>query len=167
MMPLNANEAFGQALVKSLLGERGHVPIERGLAGLSLETVSAQTEGLPYSIYQLVSHMLYWQEFLLTYMKGGKPQLPASVNESWPNQPHPEDEEAWISLLGQFLQGVQQAVEYAKTVQLDEPIESFPTETKAGILRNIASHNTYHLGEIVVLRRLHGAWPPPGGGYPA
>ena len=89
------------------------------------------------------------------------------LKKAGPSLPHPEDEEAWISLLAQFLQGVQQAVEYAKTVQLDEPIESFPTETKAGILRNIASHNTYHLGEIVVLRRLHGAWPPPGGGYPA
>ncbi|MGG3196403.1 hypothetical protein ABEP92_22145 [Priestia aryabhattai] len=38
---------------------------------------------------------------------------------------------------------------------------------RRGLLRNIASHNSYHLGEIVIMRRLNGAWPPPTGGFPA
>ena len=32
------------------------------------------------------------------------------------------------------------------------------------MLHTIASHNSYHLGQIVLVRQLLGAWPPPGGG---
>ena len=44
---------------------------------------------------------------------------------------------------------------------VDKTLEEWPGETD---WRNIASHNSYHLGEIVLIRRLFSAWPP--GGYP-
>jgi hypothetical protein len=31
-------------------------------------------------------------------------------------------------------------------------------------LAGIRSHNSYHLGQVVLLRRMRGVWPPPGGG---
>ena len=111
--------------------------------------------------------MSYWQNFLLTFLDGGKPQLPSSVAESWPSEGEPGSEDEWQLVIKQFLQGIDKAISYSESMQLDETLTHFPTETKAGILRNIASHNSYHLGEIVLLRRLFGAWPPPGGGYPA
>lgn len=92
--------------------------------------------------------------------------MPANVAESWSSVSEPESEEEWRMVVEQFLHGVNKAVDYAQSEQLDNPLEHFPTETKAGILRNIASHNSYHLGEIVLLRRLFDAWPPPGGGDP-
>ncbi|NEW07483.1 DinB family protein [Paenibacillus sp. SYP-B3998] len=162
-----SNQAFGQALVKSLIGERGHIPIARALSDITVDVAGKRTDNMPYSIYQLLMHMSYWQDFMLTYLEGGKPVLPTSVMESWPSEEQPEDAEKWQDTVEHFLQGVEKAVQMAQTTQLDEPINNFPGETKAGILRNIASHNSYHLGEIVLLRRLHGAWPPPGGGYPA
>lgn len=162
-----SNFAFGQALVKSLVGERGHIPIARALPDITLELAGQRTEGVPYTIYQLVRHMSYWQDFMLTHLEGGNPQRPSSVQESWPDEGAPGDEAELRDAIGHLLQGVEKAVALAQTVQLDEPLANFPGETKGGILRNIASHNSYHLGEIVLLRRLHGAWPPPGGGYPA
>lgn len=164
---MESNQAFGQALVKSLVGERGHIPISRALSDITSELAGKRMEEAPYTIYQLLKHMSYWQNFLLTYIEGGKPQLPSSVAESWPNESVPDSETEWDRVVKQFLEGIDKAVGYASNEQLDEAIEHFPTETKAGILRNIASHNSYHLGEIVLLRRMFGAWPPPGGGYPA
>jgi uncharacterized damage-inducible protein DinB len=32
-------------------------------------------------------------------------------------------------------------------------------------LENLAAHNAYHLGRIVLFRQLAGAWPPPSGGF--
>ncbi|QSF47915.1 DinB family protein [Paenibacillus tianjinensis] len=162
-----SNSAFGEALVKSLIGERGHIPIARALPDITSELAGQRTEGIPYSIYQLLKHMSYWQDFMLTFLEGGKPQAPGNVRESWPVEEAPVDEAEWQDTVRHLLQGVEKAVAFARTVQLDEPLLGFPGETKGGILRNIASHNSYHLGEIVILRRLHGAWPPPGGGYPA
>lgn len=163
----DANQSFGQALVKSLVGERGHIRITRALPDIDVTLAARTHEAMPYTIYQLVKHMHYWQQFMLEHLEGRKPQPPANASESWPEEKGPQDEATWKADIQAFLDGVDQAVAIAETAQLDEPLLYFPGETKAGLLRNIASHNSYHLGEIVLLRRFYGAWPPPGGGYPA
>ncbi|WP_318628163.1 DinB family protein [Paenibacillus polymyxa] len=163
----DANQLFGQALVKSLVGERGHIRVARALPDIDVELAGKKHTEMPYSIYQLLKHMIYWQQFMLEHLEGRKPQLPGNVMESWPEETGPQSEEAWQAVINEFLQGVDQAVQIAETAQLDDSLAHFPGETKAGLLRNIASHNSYHLGEIVLLRRIYGAWPPPGGGFPA
>ncbi|MCF7757859.1 DinB family protein [Paenibacillus xylanexedens] len=163
----DANQSFGQALVKSLVGERGHIRIARALPDIDVTLAARTHDAMPYTIYQLVKHMHYWQQFMLEHLEGRKPQLPANVSESWPEEKGPQDEATWKADIQAFLDGVDQAVAIAESAQLDDPLLYFPGETKAGLLRNIASHNSYHLGEIVLLRRFYGAWPPPGGGFPA
>lgn len=163
----DVNQSFGQALVKSLVGERGHIRIARALPDIDVELAGRTHEAMPYTIYQLVKHMHYWQNFMLEHVEGRKPQMPANVSESWPVETGPQDEETWKEDIRSFLSGIDQAVSIAETAQLNDPLLYFPGETKGGLLRNIASHNSYHLGEIVLLRRFYGAWPPPGGGFPA
>ncbi|MCD7033623.1 DinB family protein [Metabacillus sp. GX 13764] len=162
-----SNKAFSDALVKSLKGERGHLPIKNALMDINAELAGKSKSELPYSIFQLVKHMIYWQDFLLLMAEGKKPKPPAHVSESWPEEAGPGSEEEWQRTIDSFLQGIELAITMAQTVQLDKPLENFPGETPGGLLRNIASHNSYHLGEIVVLRRLFSSWPPPTGGYPA
>ncbi|MDP5276607.1 DinB family protein [Chengkuizengella axinellae] len=163
----NANEVFGQTLVKSLRGERGHIPIKRALSDIDFDLAGKRIEALPYTIYQLAGHMLYWQRWFLEHLEGEQPQMPKDAMETWPSEHKPADEGAWKKIIEELLLGVDRACDFATTVQLDDPLEHWPSESKAGILRNMASHNSYHLGEIVLIRRLFGAWPPPGGGYPA
>jgi hypothetical protein len=114
-----SNKAFSAALVKSLRGERGHLPIKNALSDIDVALAGKHRVELPYSIYQLVKHMTYWQDFLLLAAQDKKTTLPVHGRESWPG------------------------------------------ETPGGVLRNIASHNSSHLGEIVLIRRLFSAWPPP------
>lgn len=104
--------------------------------------------------------------FSLIIRSGKKPTLPAHVKESWPEEECPGSEEEWQQIIQYFLQGIEQACTIAQTVQLDKTLKEWPGETPGGVLRNIASHNSYHLGEIVLIRRLFSAWPPPTGGYP-
>ncbi|MEK3826082.1 DinB family protein [Paenibacillus sp. FSL R7-0272] len=163
----DVNQSFGQALVKSLVGERGHIRITKALPDIDVELAGRTHEAMPYTIYQLVKHMHYWQNFMLEHVEGRKPQMPANVSESWPVETGPQDEATWQEDIQAFLGGIDQAVSIAETAQLNDPLLFFPDETKGGLLRNIASHNSYHLGEIVLLRRFYGAWPPPGGGFPA
>ncbi|WP_322907002.1 DinB family protein [Paenibacillus sp. SGZ-1009] len=166
-MNVTAEQAFARALVQSLVGERGHLPIARALSDIDLQLAGQQVAGLPYTIYQLVSHMRYWQDFMLAHVRGEQPSRPPSVADSWLEHTNAADEASWQVVLDDFLQGIDSACELANTLELAQPLALIPTETIAGFLRNIASHNTYHLGEIVIIRRLLGSWPPPGGGYPA
>ncbi|MGG2014417.1 DinB family protein [Bacillus sp. S10(2024)] len=160
------NESFARTLVKSLLGERGHIPIKNAITDIDWELSGKQVENIPYSIYQLVMHMKYWQDFLLRGLHGEKSQLPADIKESWPVENMAENQEEWAEIIKGFLAGIDIACTIAQTTNLDEPLAQYPDVTRADTLRNIASHNSYHLGEIVLLRRLFEAWPPLGGGYP-
>ncbi|MDQ0418878.1 putative damage-inducible protein DinB [Croceifilum oryzae] len=166
-MMTQSNEAFVRALLKSLKGERGHIPIANALSDIGWELAGKHIEGIPYSIYQLLKHMIYWQDFLLLGLQGEQPKLPTHVKESWPDESNAENQEEWQKVIEHFLQGLEQACTITQTMKLDEPLEKYPDVTRAEHLRNIASHNSYHLGEIVVMRRLLGSWPPPSGGYPA
>lgn len=161
------NTAFRDALVKSLRGERGHLPTINAITDLTVDLASHTREEIPYSIYQLVKHMSYWQDFLLAFAKGETPERPKSASESWPKEASPADEEEWKVTIQHFCDGIDEACELAETLAIDEPLAVWPSETPGGLLRNIASHNSYHLGEIVLMRRLNKAWPPPTGGYPA
>ncbi|OEH92561.1 DinB family protein [Bacillus solimangrovi] len=163
----NANEVFGQALVMSLKGERGHIPIERALSDIDAELAGKQIDEVPYTIYQLVKHMLYWQDKFLEFLDGGQPVMPTAVHEMWEEESKPASPEEWKETIERLLKGTDQACEIAMNVQLDDTLNKWPTESKASILRNMASHNSCHLGEIILMRRLFGAWPPVGGGYPA
>ena len=163
----DVNQSFAQTLVKSLVGERGHIPIAKALPDIDLELAGRTHEAMPYTIYQLVKHMHYWQQFMLDHVEGRKPQMPAHVSDSWPVETGPKDEASWQQDLQAFLSDIDRAISIAETAPLHDPLLYFPGETIGGLLRNIASHNSYHLGEIVLLRRFYGAWPPPGGGYPA
>ncbi|MDM5189582.1 DinB family protein [Bacillus sp. DX4.1] len=160
------NESFARTLVKSLRGERGHIPIKNAIEDIDWELSGKQIENIPYSIYQLLKHMIYWQDFLLLGLQGEKPQLPTDVKESWPVEHMAKSQEEWEEVIEQFLSGVDTACTIAQTTKLDEDLAQYPDVTRADTLRNIASHNSYHLGEIVLLRRLLEAWPPPSGGYP-
>ncbi|MBY0200862.1 DinB family protein [Priestia megaterium] len=161
------NTAFRDALIKSLRGDRGHLPTINAITDINMELASHKQEELPYSIYQLVKHMSYWQDFLLALAKGENPERPKSVSESWPEHPAPVDEEEWKKTIQHFCNGIDEACQLADTLAIEEPLDAWPSETPGGLLRNIASHNSYHLGEIVIMRRLNRAWPPPTGGFPA
>ena len=115
----DANQSFGQALVKSLVGERGHIRIARALPDIDVTLAARTHEAMPYTIYQLVKHMHYWQQFMLEHLEGRKPQPPANASESWPEEKGPQDEATWKADIQAFLDGVDQAVTIAETAQLE------------------------------------------------
>ena len=109
------NTAFRDALIKSLRGERGHLPTINAITDINMELASHKQEELPYSIYQLVKHMSYWQDFLLALAKGENPEKPKSVSESWPEHPAPSDEEEWKKTIQHFCDGIDEACHLADT----------------------------------------------------
>lgn len=73
----------------------------------------------------------------------------------------PQVAEEWHEALRQFDQGLQ---EMTRTSQDTDLLAKRGTKTPLEMLQAIASHNSYHLGQVVLLRQRLGAWPPPSGG---
>ncbi len=155
-----AHRALRQHLLDLLRGGNAHLNFEEALAGLPPTLRGTKPPGLPYSPWRLLEHMRLAQWDILEFSRNPKhvsPEFPAGY---WPEGDAPPDDKAWQKSIRQFradLKAMQDLVE-DPVIDLLAPIPHGEGQT---ILREallLADHNSYHLGQMVVVRRLLGAW---------
>lgn len=159
-------EALGEevraALERALTGEGAHVGSAKILDGLDFERAGERPAGSPHSVFQVVNHLVFWQDHALAWLAGEKPRTPAHDAESWPGPERPADTVAWTEAAGRFAAGLERLRRHAAEDDLAELRGPKPV---LYVLQIVAAHNSYHLGQVVLLRQQLGAWPPPGGGF--
>lgn len=131
----------------------------RLLSGLTVEQVSMRPSGLPHTIYEELWHTTKWQSIVV---QCDDRAAAASIDEGqdFPSEA-PRDERIWEELVAEFLAGSATAVELGRSSEALMK-EAHRGATLAERLESLAVHNAYHLGKIVALRQVIGAWPPPG-----
>jgi uncharacterized damage-inducible protein DinB len=151
-----------------LLEPIAYMPPARAIEGLSSEDAERRHGGASHSVAEIVAHLAFWQEWFIRRCQSMADPMPASAATGWPAVAHG----SWPAVRGQFLDGLHRAVELgASTSTLDRPIEpaiEFPPlagYTVRDALTHMANHNSHHLGQIITLRQMMGAWPPPSGSY--
>lgn len=149
-----------EALIRLLDGTAAHVPTLGALEGLSEEDAAARSEAWPHSCHQLLLHAVYWQELFLARLAGAPAPIPATAAQGWPDA----GRNRWSDTVGRFARGLESAKERAREDDLDATLPDWKGIRHGEGLCIVAQHNSYHLGQIVQLRRVLGAWPPPGGG---
>jgi uncharacterized damage-inducible protein DinB len=163
-------------LVEILIGDGYATRPKRILEGLaSPETGDSLTHqkpaGAPHSIYEELWHVVFWQRVTLEWVSGLETPYPKSSLDGFPTVLDME-KEPFGALCERFFAGLNVAVEAANDGSLHDreircpsrPGQPTRTMTVLEQLENLAAHNAYHLGRIVLLRQLLGAWPPPSGG---
>lgn len=122
------------------------------LSGLTLEQVTLRPAGIPHSIYDELWHAATWQRIVVgrEAWSSGATYYPEAA---------PEHEQAWQDLVRRFLDGAQAAVAWGEAAP-DMTREVEPGVTVGDELASLAVHNAYHLGKIVAVRQMIGAWPP-------
>ncbi|HTC49067.1 MAG TPA: DinB family protein [Candidatus Aquilonibacter sp.] len=160
-----------RALIELLHGKGAHADPVACVEDVSAELAARQVNGFPHSIGQLVFHMNYWMEYDLRRIRGERPPYPQHNSESFPPTPLVNSEE-WDRLKKRLALLIADFATMAELphVELDRQIESTqPGQAKiAGtleaVLWQLAVHNSYHTGQIAMIRRVLSAWPPRGGG---
>jgi|SRR5580658_303042 uncharacterized damage-inducible protein DinB len=163
-------------LAEILIGDGYAAPPKRILEGLaSSQTGDALSHqkpaGAPHSIYEELWHVVFWQQITLEWISGLETPYPKSSLDGFPTVLDMEKEPLG-ALCERFLGGLNAAVEAANDASLHDrevrcpsrPGQQTRVMTVLEQLQNLAAHNAYHLGRIVLLRQLLGVWPPPSGG---
>lgn len=145
----------------ALSGGGAHVEAKNVLEGLDWNAVGTQPQGVPHSIFQLLKHMTYWQDWVVNWLDEKNPPIPEQASGSWPGTASPTNSEDWKRAVEQFLNGLDELNRGTKEADL---LSKIGKKSRLEMLQSIASHNSYHIGEIVVIRQMLGAWPPPSGG---
>ncbi len=113
------------------------------------------------SIWQIVNHLIFWNEDVIHRIKGTEnPHKPENNEETFGNPGDPEDEIRWV----QTVQRLIEVMNKLKTVIADLEDEKLKTLYAANrysierLLSNIMMHDSYHIGQIVLLRKLQSSW---------
>jgi uncharacterized damage-inducible protein DinB len=153
-------------------GKGAHVDPIACVEDVSSELATRTVVAYPHSIWQIVEHMNYWMDYELKKIAGDSPAYPGHAIESWPAHPTPVTEKRWKAVTRRFSQFLSQLATLADSDSpgLDRiiPNAGSPQAPRASSVRTIvmqiAAHNSYHAGQIALLRRQSGAWPPRRGG---
>lgn len=159
-------------LEQALIGSSAAAPPDHILEALDQQAVHRTTPGAPHTIYQEVWHLAFWQQVSLDWVDGIETPCPVSPALGFPSAQDAARED-WDSLRRRFLDGARKAAAVARDqARLDRPVRcpslpGLPVRTMSvrDQLVSLAAHNAYHLGRVVLLRQLHGSWPPPSGGF--
>lgn len=161
-----------RAIKESLRGKGAHVDPLACLEDISAEIAARQVAGFPHYIGQLVFHMNFWMNYDLRRIRGEKPSYPAHNSESFPSKLTPADAREWDDLRKRFAALIDDSAALADSPEQDLQREIEPTRashkersaTLEAVLWQLVTHNSYHVGQIAMIRRVLNVWPPRTGG---
>lgn len=154
----NQAEILHQELVKLLQGGGAHADLKTALAGLPTDLRGAKTGNLPYTIWQLVEHIRIAQWDMLEFSKDDNHQSPKWPDDYWPKEAAPANDEAWEKSVKQVEDNLNEFIKLLKSEDIYQPIPHGKGQTILREALQIADHTAYHTAEIIVIRRLLGAW---------
>jgi hypothetical protein len=159
-MKPDTTAALREHLLYLLRGGGAHLDFDAAVADLPPALRGAKVPGLPHTPWRLVEHMRLAQWDILEFSRNPGHVSPAFPEGYWPAGDAPPDEAAWDRSLAAFradLKAMQDLVADPAN-DLFTPIPHGQGQTTLREALLVADHNAYHLGQLVVVRRLLGAW---------
>ena len=155
---MDAAIGLKEQLVRHLKGGEAFMPIEEMLKKIPFPELGKRPAGLPYSFYELFSHIRITQKDILDYCT--KSDYPSHdwPDDYWPKEKAPENEAAWESLKKAYFlerEGLSKLI-LSPENDLSDPV---PSTEKHSLLREVLlviEHTSYHSGQLLVLLRLLG-----------
>jgi len=147
-------------LEEALLLGNAHVSFEDAVAAIPDSHVGEIPRGLPYSIWQLAEHIRLTQWDILGFCRDPQHKSPAWPQGYWPKNKAPETARDFSRSVEQALADRQAFIGLLHAAG-EEIYTPFPYGDGQDLLREailLIDHTSYHVGEMIVLRRLLGDW---------
>ncbi|GAB3023246.1 DinB family protein [Spirosoma pulveris] len=154
------NLAVRKQLIALLTGSNAHQSFDDAVKDLPAELRSVKPDKLPYTIWQLVDHIRIAQWDILEFSRDASHQSPPWPTGYWSKDQSPADEAAWQQALDQIRQDRDTFVDLLNDPSRDlyAPFEHGDGQNLLREALLIADHTAYHVGEIIIIRRLLDAW---------
>lgn len=157
----NSNDAALRKHLIELLRSRGaHADFDEAVDGLAESLRGARAKDLPFTAWRLLEHLRLAQWDILEFSRDAKHQSPQWPEGYWPEGDAPPDAAAWDASVAAFRRGLAEMEKLVKDPSNDL-FALIPHGQGQTLLREallVADHNSYHVGQLILLRRLLGAW---------
>ena len=145
-----------QRLVYTLQGKGAHLDYKSVLVDFPAKYRGKTFPGLPYTAWQLLEHLRIAQWDILEFSKDEKHVSPKWPEGYWPPETSPPDEQAWDNSVQRFLTDLKSMQELVSDPD-NNLYQKIPHGNGQNILREailVIDHNAYHLGQLVMLRKI-------------
>jgi uncharacterized damage-inducible protein DinB len=159
---MTAAKDWRAIVASSLDWEQAHATLENAVKGLAPSLQGVRPAGYPHSAWELLEHIRITQHDLLDFCQNpGYEEKLAWPGDYWPPTPEPPTAATWEQTIADYRRDREALARFTNDSKLDLT-EKIPHGTGQTYLRTIlvaVDHASYHVGQIVSVRRLLGAWP--------
>ncbi|HSZ34508.1 MAG TPA: DinB family protein [Puia sp.] len=134
--------------------EEWFAPLNVAIDGLTADQANWKEKGADHSIAELTTHLIFWnQDQLSKFLNQPEPKFSGDNNETFKSV----DNNSWPA-----------TVKKADSVMINwenaiEAADENKLEAWYVIISHISTHNAYHTGQIVYIRKVQGSWNPARG----
>ena len=157
---MDKEKALREHVLALLRGGGAHLDFEAAIADLPAKLRGSKPAGLPHTPWRLLEHMRIAQWDILEFSRNPRHVSPPFPDGYWPDGDAPPDAGAWDRSVDAFRADLR-AMEALVADPASDLFTPLPHGQGQTLLREallVADHNAYHLGQLVVVRRLLGAW---------
>lgn len=152
--PTTLREVLLSELRSTHTSEEWFVPANIAVKGLTAEQANWSDGKGNHSVGQLAYHLVFWNRQSLARLRGEAPEKFSGNNDETFNK---FDAKSWnetVQQLDQVMSDLEKWIETADEAKLKESAQTFT---------HISTHNAYHIGQIIYVRKEQGSWDPANG----
>jgi hypothetical protein len=142
-------------------GGGAHAKFDEVVADIPPQLLGQKPARLPHSLWMLLEHLRMAQRDILDFSHNPEYVSPKWPEGYWSKTEAPPSPSAWTASVKQFREDLKAMKDLVKDPETDL-FAKIPWGDGQTVLREallLADHNAYHLGQMLDVRRLLGAWP--------
>jgi hypothetical protein len=157
---MDHDSAVRKHVLYLLRGGGAHVHFDEVVSEFPIKLRTKRLPELPYTAWELLEHLRIAQWDIVEFSRNSEHRSPDFPEGYWPPGDSTPDEVAWNNSIQVFraeLLAMQDLISDPKNdILAPIPHGSGQTLLREALL--LADHNAYHIGQMVILRRLLGCW---------
>ena len=142
------------------------VAVRNAVAGMTAEQAAWRPEGSDNSIWESLTHLNFYNSAYLQRFKGSGVDTDSTANDDTfvqSERPSAEEWEAEVARYVEVFNEFRELLRSADESKFEETVRDREHRRWWEVLADLNAHNAYHAGQILLLRKMQGAWNPKHG----
>ena len=156
MANLSGDADLRRHLIALLDSGNAHITFADAIKNFPFERAGIRPQGSPHSAWELLEHLRIAQADIVLFSHGKDYVEPKWPDDYWPSSQAPKNRREWDASVESVRKDLARFIEMLKDEQRDL-FQPFPWGDGQTLLREallIADHNSYHLGQLMLVRRM-------------